>query len=206
VRPMLTLGTLYYNRGDVGKAAEVTQAALDVMPPGEDSRFFLYARHNLSWYLVEAGHFSAAAEILEEDRERYREFPDAFTQLRLLWLQGRIAFGLGHRKEAEKAFQATRDGFVRERSGYDAAMASLDLAMIYVEEKRSGELQELAAQMNELFSAEDVHREAVAALLLFEEAVRQETLTVEVVRDLSAYLKAARNNPMLDLRSRRSHE
>jgi tetratricopeptide (TPR) repeat protein len=199
-RPMLTLGTLYYNRGDVGKAAELTQTALDVMPPGEDPRFLLYARHNLTWYLVEAGYWSAAAKILTEDRTHYQEFPDAYTQLRLIWLEGKIAFGLGRRKDAETAFRTTREGFVREGSGYDAAMVSLDLALLYVEDGRAAELKQLAFDMHHIFSAEDVHREAAAALLLFETAVRQETITAEVVRDLSTYLKAARSNPTLQFR------
>jgi tetratricopeptide (TPR) repeat protein len=136
-RPMLTLGTLHYNRGDVGKAAEVTQAALDVMSPGEDPRFFLYARHNLTWYLVEAGHWSAAAKNLAEYRKHYQQFPDAYTQLRLSWLEGRIALGLGHRKEAEEAFRMTREGFVSAGNSHEAAMVSRDLAILYPEDGRT---------------------------------------------------------------------
>lgn len=54
--------------------------------------------------------------------------------------------------------------------------------------------------MHTLFSAEDVHREALAALAFFEEAVRQDRATVEVLEDLAAYLKRARSNPALRFR------
>jgi hypothetical protein len=54
--------------------------------------------------------------------------------------------------------------------------------------------------MHQIFAAGDVHREAMAALLLFEDAVRQEKLTSKVVEDFASYLKRARNNPGLRLR------
>ena len=45
-----------------------------------------------------------------------------------------------------------------------------------------------------IFSAQDVHREATAALLLFQDAARREAVTV---REVGAYLEAARGNPEL---------
>ena len=62
---------------------------------------------------------------------------------------------------------------------------------------RADEALRIAEEMHDIFQAEDVHREAVAALLLFQEAARRKALTVEKLRDLSEYLKAARGNPSL---------
>jgi hypothetical protein len=42
-----------------------------------------------------------------------------------------------------------------------------------------------------------VHREAVAALLLFQEAARREALTAELVEEMIVYLKRARGNPAM---------
>ena len=51
--------------------------------------------------------------------------------------------------------------------------------------------------MREIFAAGDVHREAMAALVLFQEAARRETLTAELIEEMAVCLKQARRNPDL---------
>jgi hypothetical protein len=47
-----------------------------------------------------------------------------------------------------------------------AALASLDLAVLYLKEGRAGEVKELAREMAEVFRAQGIAREAFAALTL----------------------------------------
>lgn len=98
------------------------------------------------------------------------ELPVTWTQLRPLWLQADIAAGRGDLAAAERDYLATRDGFISQGIGYDAAMASLDLAVLYLRQGRTAEVRRLAEEMLPLFEAQDVHREALAALSLFLEA------------------------------------
>ena len=56
---------------------------------------------------------------------------------------------------------------------------------------------QLAEEMHPIFPAEDIHREALAALFLFQEAARRGAATVGLVEDLYAYLKRARKDPEL---------
>ncbi len=196
-RPILTLGTMYYYKGDYSKAIEVTRRALEISPIDQDTRFLLCARHNLALCLCEAGDHAGAAREIQSHRDLYLQFPDAWTQLRLGWLEGKIAAGLGDAVTAEAFFVAVRDGFLREKARYDAAMVCLDLALLYARQGRAAELRELAEAMHPIFEAEDVHREAIAALLLFQDSARRETLTVEVIEKLASYLKDARSNPAL---------
>ena len=51
--------------------------------------------------------------------------------------------------------------------------------------------------MYPIFRSQDIHREAVAALLLFERAVAAETATAALAHDVARYLTRARNNPYL---------
>ena len=196
-RPLLTLGLMYYYKGEYQQAAETTRRALEIFPTDEDVRFLLSARHNLALYLCEAGDHVGASEELRAHRDLYLQFPDAWTQLRLGWLEGKIAAGLGDAARAETFFVAVRDGFLREMARYDAAMVCLDLALLYARQGRTAELRVLAEAMHPIFEAEDVHREAIAALLLFQDSARRETLTVDVIEKLAAYLKDARSNPAL---------
>lgn len=194
---LLTLGLLYYDRDDFGKAIAVTRSAVDMLDPEQEPRTYLCARYNLALFLADSGNHRAAAEELQQDEALYRSFPDLWTSLRQRWLQGKIALGLGDLKGAERHLTTARTGFIAEGIGYDAAMVSLDLALVYVQEGRTGEVKHLAEEMHQIFAGGGVHREAVATLVLFQEAARQEMLSVEQIEDLADYFKRARNNPGL---------
>jgi tetratricopeptide (TPR) repeat protein len=197
-RVLLNLGYLYFDRGEVGRALETTRSALEKVVQADEPRLYLCARFNLARYLTEAGEYHRAASLLAEDEGLYREFPEAWTQLRLIWLRGKIAAGLGKSQEAEQAFLTARAGFVAQGIGYDAAMVAVeDLAPLYLHEHRTEDVKRLAEEMLPIFQSQDVHREALTALVMFQEAARREELTVTMVRDLAAYLKAARTDPSL---------
>lgn len=198
--PLVTLGLLHYNRGNFWKAIETTRKALDSIDSGRDRRLYVSARFNLALFLCEAGDHRSASEALLQDSGLFREFLDLYTQLRLTWLEGKIAAGFGRLEQAERAFRITREGFILQRYGYDAAMAAIDLSLVYLKLGKTAEVRRLAEEMHEIFAAEGVHREAVAALLLFEEAARNEALTVKSVENLVDYLRRARNNPALRFR------
>lgn len=78
-----------------------------------------------------------------------------------------------------------------------------DLALLYLREGRAADVKRLAEEIHPIFQAQDVHREALAALRLFQDAARQEQLTVKVLREYVRYLKEARTDPALKFRERR---
>lgn len=200
--PLVTLGLLYSLQGSYEKALQVTRSALADIRPKRNPRLYVSARFNLALFLCESGDHVAAAEALVQDGELFQQFPDLFTQLRLAWLEGKIALGYGQLESAEEILRKVRYGFVLQERGYETAMVTLDLALVYLRQGRSAELKQLAGEMHEVFSAEEVHQEAVAALLLFEDAALRETLSADLVVDLATYLKAARHRPSLRFRRR----
>jgi tetratricopeptide (TPR) repeat protein len=193
-RVLLTLGALFFQQGLFGRAIETTEAALERLPPEEEPRLYLSGRHNLALYLAEAGRYTEAAGLLAADADLYRQIPEPWLQLRLSWLRGKMAAGLGDAAEAERLFRETRDGFVRQGNGYDAAMASLDLALLYLKEGRTADVLPLAEEMAALFEARDVHREALAAVLLFQEAAERDEVTAGMVRELATRLERVGRN------------
>lgn len=112
--------------------------------------------------------------------------------LRVRWCEGRIAAALGPARSAEEILTETRDGFIDLDMVYEAALVSLDLAVLYAEQERIRELQVSAQQMVTIFEAHGVEREALAAAVLFCGAVQHENLTVETLRELQRWLKANR--------------
>ena len=59
-------------------------------------------------------------------------------------------------------------------------------------EGRAAEVRDLADEMVTVFRDLDISREALAALLVFQEAARRETATADLAREVAATLARAR--------------
>jgi hypothetical protein len=113
------------------------------------------------------------------------------------WLKGRLSAGLGRRDEAIKAFFSVREGMISRGIAYDAALVSLELAVIYLERGRLDEVKSLARQMASVFQLQGIHREALAALKLFRDAAERQTVTLDLAQRLLLYLQRAQSDPGL---------
>jgi tetratricopeptide (TPR) repeat protein len=153
------------------------------------SRLGLYARQNLALSLALAGRFEEAEQSLLEVRGELEENGRPLDLLRLRWTEGKVAFGSGRLGEAEALFREVQAEFLPRGMGYDAALVSLDLAVLLAREHRTEDLKRLAAEVMQVFESRDVHREAVAALILFQNACEEERLTAELARQIAAILQ-----------------
>jgi transcriptional regulator with XRE-family HTH domain len=177
-------------------AAALRQAAPRVAAAGEP-RERRVLQFNLLVTLCHLGQYRDAEAGLPALRELTLELGNRLDSLRVVWLSGRVAAGLGRRAEARAAFAQVRRDFAALGNGYDAALASLELAVLGLEEGRTAEVRALAREMMATFRAQRVHREALAALALFCQAAEAETATAELARRLLAYLERARRDPGL---------
>ncbi|HEX4498890.1 MAG TPA: tetratricopeptide repeat protein, partial [Thermoanaerobaculia bacterium] len=153
--------------------------------------------HNLIGFLNESGQSQEALSVLEQTRSLYLTLGEQTHLIRLRWLEGRICRDLGRLDEAETALREARDGFIEHGIGFDAARASLDLATVYLQQGRTGELKRVASEMVPIFESRDVHQEALAALLLFRQAADAEEVTLGLLERIAGYLRRARQNPDL---------
>ncbi len=177
------------------EAIPVLRRAVSLIDPRRDTRLLLCARHNLICTLLDRGRSAEARKQLDLSRSDYREYPDFWTQLRLRWVEGKLAAAEERFADAESSFVSAREGFLANEVGYDAALVSLDLALLYLDHGRNAEVIELAQQMLPIFHAQDVHREAVAALLIFQKAAFSRSLTASTIEGIAAYLRRARHDP-----------
>lgn len=202
-RVLINLADVHWLQGNPSDAIQTARAALALLGPGSELRLHLAGHFNLAVYLVKTKAFDEASELLDEDADLYSQMEASWLQLRLVWLRGEIAEGRGDLTSAEEAYRETRNGFVAQGIGYDAAIISLHLAALYLRQGRTADVRRLAEEMIPLFQAQDVHREALAALALFHEAARQDRLTVERALEIADYLRKARKDPDLQFVWRR---
>jgi tetratricopeptide (TPR) repeat protein len=196
-RALISKGVFLGYAGRPAEAVDLISDGLALIDQDREPRLELMARHNLAWFLNDCGRSSEARDLLARFRGAYREFPDTWTGLRLVWLESRIAFGLGRLVEAEAGLRDARERFLIQGVGYEASMVTLDLAGLYLHQGRSVEVKALVRQMLPLFLAQDVHRQAVAALTAFQQAVEMDRGTPRLARELVAYLLRSQRNPAL---------
>jgi hypothetical protein len=197
---LLSIGLVHQYSGDPKRAVEAVKEADTLVSQLDQPRLTWLVRHNLALCTYEAGDPKKARQIFTASRGLYELFPDPWTQLRRLWLEAHLTKAEGDFEAAESQYRAAQEGFLRQGIGYDAALVALDLAMLYAEQRRTGELKRLAEEIVPVFEAQDVHREAAAALLLFQDAVRTEQVTLRYLIELSRYLERARLDPTLPFR------
>lgn len=187
---------LHLNRantlGKIGRHEEAVEALWQALPhidPEREPRLLWSQRFNLAVNLVHLGRYEEAQQWMGDIR---RLAPKGVSRTRIVWLEGTLAAGLGQTGDAEALFKSVRDEFVARKNALDAALVSLDLAVLYLPQGRTAEVKALAVEMVTIFREQKVHREALAAVRLFREAAERERATVELARRLAEYLRRAR--------------
>lgn len=196
-RILVKLSTLHEHAGTPERAIPLLHEALTLIDAGREPRLLLTAQHNLITNLAEAGRFMEAHGLFIQARPLYSRFPDAWTQNRRYWVAGKIARGLGQAREAEAHLLTAREGFLAEKAAFDTALVSLDLAVLYAAQGRTDALRENAEQVLAVFSAGQIHREALAALSFLQQAAAAERASLETVSCVAAFLKRLRHDPDL---------
>jgi tetratricopeptide (TPR) repeat protein len=164
-RTLIKKGAVMGNAGELDSATRLLRRGIDLIDGTLEPRLMVCAVHNLIWYLHESGREAQAAACLDGARRLYQRAGDRRDLGRLRWLEGKIARRL---EDAERPLREARDGLAREGLSYEAALASMDLAMRYAAEQRGHEMRRYADGMLPLFRSGDMYHETVQALLSFQ--------------------------------------
>ncbi len=190
-RSLLVLGKALIDSGAFEPSLRTIRRAVQLLEGQDEPRLEFVAKHQFVVSLNETGRVEEAQDQLPELRRLVREVGNRLDRLRVLWTEGRIWTALGRFELAEEALKQVRAGFIDAEIGYDVALVSLDLAALYLETGRTAEVKELAAEMLPQFAARQIHREALAAIALFEQAARKERATLALVQEISSKVKDA---------------
>lgn len=191
-RSLIQKGTALSYGAQHAEAARLVRRGLAKIDIYEEPRLLVSARHTLIASLKGSGQPERALQALQETRGLYLEIGERSHLVRLRWLEGKIHRDLGHLDEAETALREVRDALVEQGLGLDAALASLDLAMIHLERGDTGELKRLAAEMIPVFESRDDHQKALAAFLLFRQAAEAEQVTFGLLQEMASSLEKVR--------------
>ncbi|HEX7182015.1 MAG TPA: helix-turn-helix transcriptional regulator [Thermoanaerobaculia bacterium] len=181
--------------GDYEQSIETLERAARLIDRQRQPRLLCVLRFNHAVNLCRLGRPAEAVPIVAEVRDLAERLRNDLDLVRTLWLEGLVDAGLGRSEKAEAALEQVRSDFRARQLPYDFALASLDLALLHREQDRLQEVKRLAGEMLRIFKAQQVHREALAAVALFSEAAEKEEVTADFIRRLQTYLSQARHDP-----------
>jgi tetratricopeptide (TPR) repeat protein len=196
-RTLLKKALALAEMGEPEQAIDLLQSAETLVNVERDPRLFLCLRHNMLWNLASIEAYGEAREMLPEVEALCRELGNPLDLVRLRWAEGRIAAGLGETEAAIQLFQELRQDFAARGIAYDAALVTLELTALHARQGALAEVKNLSLEMARIFQAQDVPREALAALLFFQKAAECERATAKLAREIASFLEKLRSDPGL---------
>lgn len=191
-RSLMIRARLLRQSGQVQQAIPVLHRATNLIDMGREPRLAFVSRNNLVAYLLEVGRAVEAQKLLPAVRALAQEHASRLERLRLLWTEGLLCKELGHSDLAIEALKQVREGFIAAEIGFDVAAVSMDLAALYLETGRGGEVRKLAAESIPLFTSRGVQRQAILAWSLFRDAAERDAVTLSLIEDVASRIRRAR--------------
>lgn len=179
--------------GQTERAIELDRRALAMIDEPSQPRLAMSATTNLVQDLQVAGRLEEALALVPEARRLKLAHGSGTDLRRLRWTEGVLARDTGDLETAERLLLEVRGELVEDGNAYDAALVSLELAVLYVEQGRTAETRRLAEEMLPIFQSHDIGREAMASLMLFQQAALAERLTAGLAREVAQAMRHGRS-------------
>jgi tetratricopeptide (TPR) repeat protein len=200
-RVLIKKGLYLHYSGQSEEALRVNAQGLASIDEARDPELSFTAFKNHLWYLVDCGRFREAKRLLFRNRSRVHA-ASRIPRLKILWLEGRIRYGLEELASAESTFLEVKQGFEEAGLGFAAALASLDAAVVRMRLDRPAEAEGLVSGAAAVFDALGIQREALSAVMLLKEAFERQTATAVLVERTVAFLRESEINPDASYASR----
>lgn len=187
-RVLISRGLYAGYTGDPLEGIRLLLHGLNTIDRAREPKLAFQALHNILLLRVDLGEYEQARLTMQQMQPLYDRYLSDLERVKVRWMEGRIAAGLGELDEAEAAFLEARNQFDRVGLGYRAALASLDLVAVWLRQGRTYEIRQLVAELLAAFHAVGVEREALTAILLLRDAVECEQATVELLHLIAVSL------------------
>lgn len=181
VRILINQAKVHEELGDIGRAIAVLDDARTQTDEGVDARIRLCLAQNRLDYLSKAGRFLEAQFAYPEVEALAAESGSNIDRLRLHWTKARIAKGLGRAAEALQILEGVRQGFASETLGYDVALSSLELALMYAEAGRTVDVVGALQKALPILGSLKIEREGLMAVRILTAALEEGSVTAELI-------------------------
>ncbi|HEV2856525.1 MAG TPA: hypothetical protein VHC97_27305 [Thermoanaerobaculia bacterium] len=198
-RAILVKAIYTYYSGRPEQAILLTQKGLRMIGKDRDPNLAFFAIHNQLVFLVACNRFPEARRALAFHRANLEGAPGRINALKLRWLEGQISAGLQDWPSAESALREVREGFEDAGMSFHAALASLELALVWMRQGKHRDSEVLVLKTVEVFLALRIRREALGAMMVLGEAFKRQVATAGLLENTLSCLRRLENGPEIRL-------
>jgi tetratricopeptide (TPR) repeat protein len=184
------IGNVFPKRG-----VAYIRRALELINAAREPRLELCAQHDLAWFLNDAGQSTEALAIFHRARPLYKQFFDRWTQVRFHWIQGKIARGMGHLEASVSIFQQVQEALREGGADHDELMVAIDLSEAFVASGKYDSAARTAAELVPVMQSWRLHRHAITAWLIFQQALDAHKAEELLIARLRSYYLRHWNRP-----------
>lgn len=177
---------------DLQGAAKVLDQGASVIESLGDAHLIFAFRFNRADLLCRMQQYKMAAAMVPVVRGMAVDQGDDLNLIRVVWLDAKIRAGLGEAEAAITLLEQVFADFTARQYPYDAALSALDLAQITLQAGKTAQVSWMAASLAWIFDAKGIRKEALAAIALFCEAAKRESVTVELTQHVISELRKIR--------------
>ncbi len=167
------LGFLFLDEGQVQAAIPPLARACPMLDLHRDELLGLRAGLTLAVCYALAGHGEKARGLVAAARPLYGRVTDSAAMAEVAWREGKVALLTGDREEASGLLGTARRSFLGAGRLYEAALASLDVALALPTPRRVEDIHPLIHELVERFPADIRRIGVVKALATVEMAARR---------------------------------
>ncbi|HSK76911.1 MAG TPA: hypothetical protein VLQ45_10675, partial [Thermoanaerobaculia bacterium] len=149
----------------------------------------LCAHHDLALFLTENDQPKAALVVLEHARPLYGQFRDDLTQLRMHWVEAKIAHRLGDLTEAENIFVQLWEEFRARNLNQEVVLVTIELAQVLTRKGETERAAQLAAESYSIMRDWGLHKDALAAWIVFQDALSHRQAIGDLFQRLGEYYR-----------------
>jgi tetratricopeptide (TPR) repeat protein len=194
-RTLVVKGLYTGYAGQPEEGLQLLVQGLPMIDRARDPKLVFHTLHNILLFRVELGEYAAAQRQLQRMRPLYTAHAAWLDLVKLHRLEGEIAAGLGDLDTAEATFQQIRRDLDDAGLAYQASLASLDLAGVWLRQGRTADMRGLMASTLATFQVLGTEREAFSALHILQDALDRDEATLDIVRLVSGILRRLQNEP-----------
>jgi len=186
---------------DSEEAIRLLRRGLAMIDAEREPQLALSAVHNIAFFLIGCGKFREARSLVWQNLPLYDAHGGQLHRIKLQGLRGLICAGLGELDRAEEYLTAARRGFEEAGVRYHAAIAGLDLAVVWLRQGRREEARDLVLESVRVFLELRIHREALAAVLVLQRAFEKGLQADALLDKAREFLRRIEQDPALTFES-----
>ncbi|MEA2599789.1 MAG: MalT-like region [Acidobacteriota bacterium] len=168
---LIRKGHILGREGQHKSAIFAIREGLNKLIPDENPWLVFHGTHNLAAVLSISGSPIEAERLLTKVLPVYQDNGRKTAAAWNFWLEGLVAKNLGDFPQAETALRKAQESFLNGLSSSDVVSVTLELAEIYCRTGKPRQVKEALSEVIPLTEALGLHRQALMARLLYEQAV-----------------------------------